>query len=90
MEKVRRFRPWGVGEGGLQLPERSATCSRHGVVPFLLGLVLLPSTAHAYIDPGTGSVILQGMTAGLIALAVFWRRVLNLVRKLFSRRDGRE
>lgn len=36
----------------------------------LILLSLLPVTAHAYLDPGTGSIILQGLIAG-IAVASF-------------------
>ena len=47
-------------------------------------LVLFPPSAHAYIDPGTGSYILQiaiaGIAAGAIAIKMFWRKI----RALFS------
>jgi hypothetical protein len=47
-------------------------------------LVLFPPSVHAYIDPGTGSYILQiaiaGIAAGAIAIKMFWRRI----RALFS------
>ena len=33
-----------------------------------LGL-LFPTEAHAYLDPGTGSLMLQGLIAGLAAAA---------------------
>jgi len=52
-------------------------------------LLLLPDTAKAYIDPGTGSYVVQLMLAGLLgalfALKVFWRRVLGFFRGLFER-----
>jgi hypothetical protein len=57
----------------------------------LLTLLLLglPSTAHAYLDPGTGSYVLQlligGLLGGLFALGVFWRRVVAFVKGLFKR-----
>jgi len=41
---------------------------------------LFIKSAHAYLDPGTGSLILQGLIAGLaVALfvgKVYWRRLL--------------
>jgi hypothetical protein len=55
-------------------------------VRFLLLLVALPGVAHAYIDPGTGSLVLQGLIASLAAAAVvirgYWYRI-----KAFFRRD---
>ena len=54
-----------------------------------LVLLLLPSIAHAYLDPGTGSYVVQlligGLLGGLFALGMFWRRVLASVRRLFKR-----
>jgi hypothetical protein len=58
--------------------------SRPIVVALLL--VLLSSPAYAYLDPGTGSMLVQGLVAGLAvasaALATFWTRI----RRLFSGR----
>jgi len=52
-------------------------------------LVLLPSLASAYIDPATGSYVLQLLLAGLLgalfALKVFWHRAVGFVRGLFRR-----
>tara|TARA_R110000868_G_scaffold61059_4_gene185716 strand:+ start:12184 stop:12441 length:258 start_codon:yes stop_codon:yes gene_type:complete len=46
--------------------------------------------AHAYLDPGTGSMILQGIigavVGGLIALKLYWARLRNF---LSSHRPGR-
>jgi hypothetical protein len=68
-----------------------------------LDLVLLSALAvwvqgeavplQAYIDPGSGSMLLQlllGGTAGLLVLArLSGRRLINRVKRLFSRRgDG--
>jgi hypothetical protein len=58
----------------------------------VLALLLLPSTAQAYLDPGTGSYVLQlllgTVLGGLFALGVFWRRVLAFVKRLFKRGSG--
>lgn len=39
-------------------------------------------SAHAYLDPGTGSMILQGVIAGFAVVSVvcklYWRRLLRL------------
>ena len=44
-------------------------------------LVLVPSPAFAYLDPGTGSVLLQGLLATIAAvgatLGYYWRSFTN-------------
>ena len=49
----------------------------------------LPETSHAYLDPGTGSIILQAVigvaVGGLFAVGLFWSRVKAFFRNLFSR-----
>ena len=46
-------------------------------------LFLTVSSAHAYLDPGTGSIILQGLIAAIAAGAVFikiyWYKLLTLL-----------
>jgi hypothetical protein len=46
----------------------------------LIVLVLLPTTpAQAYLDPGTGSFVIQGIIAAVIgggfAIKMFWHRI---------------
>ena len=45
----------------------------------VLLLVTATSRAHAYIDPGAGTIILQGAIAtvagGMLAFRTYWRRV---------------
>ena len=51
----------------------------------LLTCLSLPS-ANAYLDPGTGSIIIQSIFAALAAVVVFFgfikSSVINFVRKL--------
>ena len=60
-----------------------------GVLLLLTLLLALPSIANAYLDPGTGSYVLQlligGLLGGLFALGMFWRRVLAFFKRLFKR-----
>ncbi len=46
-------------------------------------LALVSAPAHAYIDPGTGSAILQGILAALAAIALtaklYWHRLLRML-----------
>ena len=48
------------------------------------------SQARAYIDPGTGSYILQiaaaSILAGLFVLKAFWRNVKDGISRIFARR----
>jgi hypothetical protein len=48
--------------------------------------LLVSSPAYAYLDPGTGSILVQGLVAALAvvsaAIAAFWTRL----RQLFSGR----
>ena len=46
-------------------------------------LFLLPSPALAYIDPGTGSFVIQGIIAAVvgagIAVKMFWHRIKSAI-----------
>jgi len=71
--------------------------SRHNrpFLPLLVFLLLIsPVTlqlAYGYLDPGTGSYILQllvgGLLGGLFAIGLFWKRVLAFVKRLFTPRN---
>jgi len=58
----------------------------------LLCLVVLftfPRRAQAYLDPGTGSYLLQvllaGLLAGILVVRIFWRSIKAFLRGLFAR-----
>jgi hypothetical protein len=66
----------------------------HALAPVLL-LLLSPGllgVAQAYIDPGTGSYMLQlvigGILGALFALGLFWKRTRAWVSRLFARRKN--
>ncbi len=54
-------------------------------------LLVLPQDAHAYLDPGTGSYVLQMIIAGLLgaafAIKMSWFRIKRFISGLFSRND---
>lgn len=59
---------------------------------FLFVLVVLavcPRSAWAYLDPGAGSAVLQGILAALVSAGVFlkmyWHQFLAFMRKPFRR-----
>jgi hypothetical protein len=60
-------------------------------VPISL-ILFFPATARGYIDPGTGSYVLQLLLAGLLgalfALKVFWRKVVHFLKAPFGRRKS--
>lgn len=56
---------------------------------FLLFLIFTPH-AHAYLDPGTGSYVLQIVAAvflaGTVVIKGFWKNIRDIFEKLFSRK----
>jgi len=61
-------------------------------VAFSISPVLFISqNIQTYIDPGTGSLIIQVLIAsfigGLFLIKVFWRRIKTFFDKLFGRAD---
>ena len=48
-----------------------------------ISLFFTVSSAHAYLDPGTGSIILQGIIAALAAgagfIKIYWHKLLVLL-----------
>lgn len=51
------------------------------LVVALLAVGLSPGAALAYIDPGTGSFVIQGIIAAVVgagfAIKIFWRRIVS-------------
>ena len=49
---------------------------------------MLPAPAFAYLDPGTGSILLQGLLAGVAGAAMviklYWQRITGLFSSLFG------
>jgi hypothetical protein len=55
-------------------------------VQFLVVAVCcLPATALAYIDPGSGMLLWQGLIAAIGALLVFMRSPLQTIKNLIRR-----
>lgn len=50
---------------------------------FMLVGIIVPVDAFAYLDPGAGSVLLQGILGGLAAIGVvlqlYWHRILRFL-----------
>jgi hypothetical protein len=58
-----------------------------GVLLVAAGFLGLPRSAHAYLDPASGSLLLQVLLGGIagaaLALKLFWHRIAGL----FSRKS---
>jgi hypothetical protein len=59
----------------------------------LAAMMVLAATslpAHAYIDPGTGSLIVQSLIGGFFAASTFAAVYFNKIVRLFKRGTGKE
>jgi hypothetical protein len=60
----------------------------------LLVALSIPSTARAYVDPGTGSYFLQILIAGLLgaafAVKLYWRKIRRFLMGSVFGRNRRE
>ena len=76
---------------GDQTSMRKPTVNRWAVAG---GIVAAANSAavFAYLDPGTGSIILQGLLAGIAAVvaagSVFWHRIKSRFTSLFPRKKS--
>ena len=52
----------------------------------------MPAVAHAYLDPGTGSMLVQSLLAVIAAALVFgrnlWRSMVGAMKRLTGRSRG--
>ncbi len=53
-----------------------------------------PTIAYAYLDPGTGSIILQAIigfiAAAITAISVYWIKFKSIISKIFLRKKKKE
>ena len=47
---------------------------------------LFTSNAHAYLDPGTGSILLSAIIAGLVTIKTYWRILVMKTKNIFSKK----
>lgn len=71
-------------------------CSRSKCIIFkvsVCSLLLSPNLAYAYIDPGTGSMLVQALIAALAAISVsfgiFWRRIRSFIARVLNREKNK-
>ena len=64
--------------------------------PFIFWAILLilnPISAHAYIDPGTGAVIIQSLIAFLAAVIFYLKNPIILwekIKRIFSKKKKKD
>ena len=60
----------------------------------IIAIFLIVTNAYAYLDPGTGSFILQAIIGFLAALSAgflyYWTKVKNFFLKLFNKNNNDE
>jgi len=58
------------------------------LVAVAISIIAWSSDAHAYLDPGTGSYVLQIVIAGIVSalftIKMCWRRVVDFFSNLFK------
>jgi hypothetical protein len=59
--------------------------TRRALLHALLILSVFAGNAQAYVDPGTGSLLLQILAAGAVTAAVVFRRSISRILLLFRR-----
>ncbi len=51
-------------------------------------LVAVPQFCYAYIDPATGSLVIQvaigAVAVGLFAVKVLWKKIVHIARSFFA------
>lgn len=62
----------------------------HVPLLILIWTVLFPTEAWAYLDPGTGSLIVQSLIAALAAAGFALRLYWGRIRSWFHRSDAAE
>lgn len=61
------------------------------LITLALCFVLFPVNAHAYLDPGTGSYVLQlalaAIVGALFAIRMFWGRIKAFFKRMFTKQE---
>jgi len=62
-----------------------------GVIPFVVAMLVVLAVfpaqeAKAYIDPGTGSLVMQSASAGILMAMLSLKTIISKIRLTFGRR----
>ena len=62
------------------------------VIPVTI-IAFFPVPAHAYLDVGSASMLLQmalaGIVGALVSIKIYWQRLSAFLRNLFSTNDSK-
>jgi len=65
-----------------------------GTLVLLSIFITVPTSACAYMDMGTGTLVVQGILAavvgGFVAIKLFWQKMSEFIRKTLGRRNGNQ
>jgi hypothetical protein len=67
-------------------------CHNQGMygIPLLVFMLILAHPIHAYLDPGTGSMVVQIIAAtlfgGVFFIKSFWRKAIRFCKSIFPRK----
>jgi hypothetical protein len=54
----------------------------------LIALIALPGTAYAYLDPGTGSYLVQLLVAGILGalylVKIYWNKIRDTFKRILT------
>ena len=56
----------------------------------LIFIFVLEQNAYAYIDPGTGAVIIQAIIGAVAAVTIFFGNIKKRLKKIFKFKDKDE
>ena len=54
---------------------------------FVVTFTILPSKVYAYLDPGSGSYVIQILIASLAAVGFFVKTYWNQIKGFFNKKD---
>lgn len=61
------------------------------LITSLILVTFINNNAYAYLDPGTGSIILQtilgAIAAGTTLISIYWAKIKNFFKKKFKKQD---
>ena len=57
----------------------------------ILSVLIFPNHTYAYLDPGTGSIILQAiigfLAASVTAISIYWSKFKSLISRIFNKKE---
>ena len=81
---------WLVVEpGSARTTPAKRTPVKNRILLLIVGACCLPATAYAYVDPGSGMLLWQGLIAAIGAVLVFVRNPWETIKRLVQRLRGK-